>query len=530
MIRIEDYPNERRTLGRLLSDQAERLGDKVFLQHERGAMTYAEMNGIASRAANSLRAGGIAKGDKVAVMLPNCPEYIAMQFAVARAGAVQVPVNVELTPELFAYAIDHCDAKALIVDHAFLPALQTMMERLGKLRHVFVRGRPAGPFHAYEELLASDDAPFDSGVAWHDPVAIFYTSGTTGVSKGVVLPHNHHFDFGCTLVQCSRAGPGDVWYVCLPYYHGLAQFMSTVPAMLSGGGVALAERFSASRFWSDVRKYRATIAWLVYTMAPFLLKQPERPDDADNPLRVYYTVGIAASLVEPLEKRFGVNVVQMLGSTEQGPIAYTPYDRKKHGAVGVVNTRDFEVRIVNELDEELPTGSVGEYVTRAKRPFVRMTEYYKMPEATAAATRNLWLHSGDAARLDEESWIYFEGRLKDSIRRGGENVSAFELEAIAGTHNAVEECAALAIPSEVGEDEIKLCIVRNGAAALDFVEFHAFCRRKMPKYMVPRYLEIVPELPKTGTGKVEKVKLQKLGLTAGTWDAASGGYVKARSA
>jgi len=365
-------------------------------------------------------------------------------------------------------------------------------------------------------------------VQWHDPVAIFYTSGTTGASKGVVLPHNHHFDFGCGLVQCARAGADDVWYVCSPYYHGLAQYMATMPALLAGGGVALAERFSASRFWTDIRRYRASVAWLVYTMAPILLRQPEQADDADNPLRVYYTVGIADSLIGPLEKRFGVNVIQMLGSTEQGMIAYTPYDRKKPGAVGVVNSRDYEVKIVDEFDEELPVGSVGEYVSRAKRPFIRMTEYYRMPEATLAAWRNLWLHSGDAARVDEEGWISFEGRLKDSIRRGGENISAFELEALAGTHPALEECAAFAVPSELGEDEIKLCIVAAAGREVDLAAFHAFCVQKMPKFMVPRYLEVVQAIPKTGTGKVEKVKLQKLGLTPRTWDALTGAPCAAR--
>ena len=516
-MKIEDFPKERRSLGRLLGDQARRFGSKVFLQHDGGTMTYAELDRATNRVANALRAAGVAKGDKVAVMLPNCPEYIVMQFAVAKAGAVQVPLNNDFTPALIESTLANCDAEVLVVDETFLPKIEPARR---KLKHVFVRGRN------YADLLAADDSAFDPGVAWHDPVAIFYTSGTTGVSKGVVLPHNHHFDFGCTLVQCSRAGPEDVWYVCLPYYHGLAQFMSTVPAMLAGGGVALAERFSASRFWSDIRRYRATVAWMVYTMAPILLKQPERADDADNPLRVYYTVGMAASLVEPLEKRFGVNVIQMLGSTEQGPVAYAPYDRKKYGAVGVINTRDFEVRIVDEFDEELPVGSVGEYVSRAKRPFVRMIEYYKMPEATAAATRNLWLHSGDAARVDEEGWIYFEGRLKDSIRRGGENISAFELEAIAATHPAIEECAAVAVPSELGEDEIKLCLVASSAAPFDFEAFHAFCLQKMPNYMVPRYLEVVPSLPKTGTGKVEKVKLQKLGLTQATWDATTRAFAK----
>lgn len=522
-MRIEDFPKERRTVGGLLAEQAARLGDKIFLQHANGRLTYGELDRATWRAANALRAAGVAKGDKVAVMLPNCPEFVVMQFAVAKAGAVQVPVNHELTPELLAFTLESCDAEVLVIDERFLPRLEASGRRL---KHVFVRGRERGPFRAYEELVQASEAAFDAGATWHEPVAIFYTSGTTGVSKGVVLPHNHHFDFGCTLVQCARAGAEDIWYVCSPYYHGLAQFMSTIPALLSGAGVALAERFSAGRFWEDIRKYRASVAWMVYTMAPILLKQPEHPRDADNPLRVYYTVGIADSLIEPLEKRFGVRVLQMMGSTEQGPVAYTPYDRNKPGAVGVVNTRDFELRIVDEFDQELPAGAVGEYVSRAKRPFVRMTEYYKNPGATLASMRNLWLHSGDAARIDEEGWVYFEGRLKDSIRRGGENISAFELEALAGTHPAVDECAAFALPSELGEDEIKLCLVAARGQALDFAEFHEFCRRKMPRYMVPRYLEAVDAIPKTGTGKVEKVKLQKLGLTPRTWDASRGTFVK----
>ena len=253
-------------------------------------------------------------------------------------------------------------------------------------------------------------------------------------------------------------------------------------------------------------------------MTPILLKQPQKSDDADNPLRVYCTIGIAPSLVDTFEQRFGVNSLDMFGSTEQGAIAFTPYDRKKYAAVGPINTRDYEVKIVDEFDEELPPNTVGEYVSRAKKPFLRMMEYYKMPEETVKAFRNLWLHSGDLARIDEDGWIYFEGRAKDSIRKGGENISAFELEAVAGSYEHVEECAVVPVSSDLGEDEIKIYLVPIQKSSLDIRSFMAFCEEKMPKFMVPRYFEVIDSLPKTGTGKVEKAELKRRKLTGKTWD------------
>jgi crotonobetaine/carnitine-CoA ligase len=534
---IKEYTNEKRTLGYILNDKAEKLRDKVFIYYEDKAVTYEELNNTTNIIANTfIHKFDVKKGDKISVMLPNCPDSVFMQFGIPKTGAIQVPINTELTSVLFEYTINNCDADILIIDDKFFPKFSSISSQLRHLKKVFVKANKFEKekyrlcknidIFSYEELFDSSDRIPDIDVNWYDPVAIFYTSGTTGVSKGIVLPHNHHYDFGHTIAEWARLGPKDIFYICLPFYHGLAQYMSVMPALLAEGSIAIAERFSASGFWNDIRRYNATAVFVIYTVVPILLKQPEREDDSNNPLRVCCTIGFAPSTVDTFQKRFGVNMLDMFGSTEQGGIAFTPYDKKKYGASGPINTRDYEVKIVNEYDEELPIGSIGEYVSRAKKPFIRMIEYYGMSEETVKATRNLWLHSGDAARIDEEGWIYFEGRLKDSIRRGGENISAFELESLAGSYDKVHECAAIPIGSELGEDEIKLYVVPTKGEPFDLQAFEMFCEEKMPRYMIPRYIEIVENIQKTGTGKVEKVKLQKQGLTINTWDIKINGYVR----
>lgn len=534
---IKGYPREQRTLGYILDDKAQKLADKVFIYYKDQTVTYGELSETSNRFANTLISDiGVKKGDKVGVMFPNGPDYVLLQFSIAKTGAIQVPVNTELKQELLSYQVNFCDAEVLIVDEKYFPLLQSISSTLKNVKRVLIKTPefkrekftlPKGiDILPYAKLFAGAQTTPGVDINWYDPVAIFFTSGTTGPPKGVVMPHNHHYDMPRTLCECWRLGPEDIVYIWSPFYHGIAQYSSVQPAMLAEGAVAIADRFSASGFWSDIRKYRATAILAVYTMAPILLKQLERGDDAENPLRVYCTIGIAPSIVDTFEKRFGVNVLQIFGSTEHGVVAYTPYGKKKFGAVGPINARDFEVKIVDEHDQELPAGRVGEYVSRAKEPFVRMIEYYKMPEETIKYFRNLWQHSGDLARMDEEGWIYFEGRAKDSIRRRGENISAFDVETVAGFYGEVRECAAIPISGEFGEDEIKVIVVPKGDEPFDLQSFIKFCEEKMPKYMVPRYVEVTDSLPKTGTGKVEKVKLKAQGLTVSTWDKEIGDFVE----
>ena len=532
---MKTYEHNDRVMSCILDDKARTIGSKVFVTHGEERVTYEALSHGASRIANFLiRELGVKKQDKVAVILPNCVDYFYAQFGIAKAGAVMVPINVLAKLDLLTHFLNNSDAHVVIIDHEFLPLLRSIDRTIPKVKSLIVRGPGFKPeiFTAdfrlipFRELFSAPSTPLECRAEWYDPVDIFYTSGTTGVSKGVVLSHNHHYTFGLAIATYSRVGPNDVMYICLPLYHGMGSYMSIMPMLLTGGSIALGDRFSASRWLAEIRQYGATVTWAVYSMAPILIKQPERADDADNPLRVYLFSGMPPDIVDPFESRFGVKVMEQFGATESADIAHSLWDKRRRGAIGPINSEHYDIKIVNDCDVEVPVGEVGECVSRCKQPYTQMTEYYKMPEETVKAFRNRWLHSGDRCRVDEDGWIYFVGRGKDTIRRRGENISCYELETMLSACEGVLECASIPVPSSVGEDEVKVVVALREGVTMSFADIMAYCEEKMPKFMIPRYIELLPEVPKLPNEKVDKERLKKQSLNDATWDVEVGGYVK----
>jgi carnitine-CoA ligase len=290
-----------------------------------------------------------------------------------------------------------------------------------------------------------------------------------------------------------------------------------LPALVLGATAALAERFSVSRFWEQIRDFEATTFDFMGATLTMLWRQPPRPDDADNPARLAWGVPMPAWATE-FEQRFGLRLTEVYGLTESGHVVYHPVDQpRRAGACGQA-VHPYDVRIFSDDDWELPPGEVGEIVIRGLEPSVIMDGYFQMPGETLAAFRDLWFHTGDMARRDEDGYFYFAGRKKDAIRRRGENISAFEIEEILSAHPAVLEAAAVGVPSELTEEEVKACVVLRPGATVPPTELHAYCRERMAKFMVPRYIELMDSLPKTPTEKVEKHRLSEAGVTPTTWD------------
>ena len=355
-------------------------------------------------------------------------------------------------------------------------------------------------------VMEAPDTEPAVAIAPTDPLAISFTSGTTGPSKGVLACHEHVLTFAEDWIKACHYKAGQAIFSCLPLFHAIAAWLGVVPALIAGGRIAIAPRFSASSFWDEVRAAKADVAHGIFSMVPILLKQPERPEDRDQPARLFYL----GQHSDAFEQRFNCRVVEVYGATETGIVTVTPSDeRARPGSCGKPNLDTFDVIIANECDEPVGVGEVGEILVRPRRPFVMLRGYYNAPEATLEAFRNLWFHTGDNARADADGYLYFVDRKKDSIRRRGENISSWEVEVVLNRHPAVLESAVIAVPSELGEDEVKAVVVLKGDAKATAAELWTFCEANMPRFWVPRLIEFRPHMPKTPNQKIQKYLLRK---------------------
>jgi len=495
------------------------------LKFRQGTLSFGEVEQMAARLAHGLAEHGVVQHDHVAVMLPNCADFLYIIFALARLGAVAVPINTDYKGDLLRHVVVSSDATMLVVDEPFVERVAEVEKEFPELRAVVVRTDRGvdrslqTPTLPLTDLLGKPDEGLRAPVRFSDLQAIMYTSGTTGPSKGVMVPHALALTCALDSMKFMTHQPDETIYCPLPLYHAAGLWDGMMMALLAGSPIAVVERFSASRFWDDVCAFGATQAMGVFDMIPILLNRPLSPDDRNHPLRRFYMGKTVLDV--PLFERFGVHAVETYTSTEVGIGTASPFGEWRMGSCGVTNSERHEVTIVDEADREVGPWEPGEIVLRPKQPYVITTGYYNYPQVTAETFRNLWFHTGDRAYRDEDGYFYFVDRIKDAIRRGGENISAFELEQSVNAHPAVLESAAFGVPSELEEEEVKVAVVLQPRADLDPAELAAYCRDRLPRFMVPRYIEFVDELPRTGTGKIAKHVLRKEGdggITDRTWD------------
>ncbi len=524
------------TLDQVLRHHAEHRPDAVCLDtpEEGASWTYREALAFSERVASGLHRAGAVAGDRVVIMAANSSRFVKTWWGTAVGALVEVPINTNYEGEFLRHQLEVAQARFAVVDDALVERWVAVGDHARGIEKFWVIDTGAGIAdksvallreHGWEaapwdELEASDTIELPRARP-QDLGAIFYTSGTTGPSKGVAMPHSQLYFFAQIVVSLTRLTPGDVYLTTTPLFHGNATFMAVYPVIVAGGRAVVRSKFSASRWIDHVRDSGVTVTNFVGVMMDFAWKQQARTDDRDNQLRCVYAAPTASTIVEQFKERYGIEAfVDAFGLTETCAPIMSPYGvPRPDGAAGLQNKEWFDVRLVDpETDREVEVGEVGELVVRPVQPWTCSMGYYNMPEKTVEAWRNLWFHTGDALRQDEDGWFYFIDRYKDALRRRGENISSYEVEQAVLGHPAVVECAVIGVPADVeaGEDEVLATVVTS--ETVDPAEILTWCEGRIPAFAIPRFVRVVEALPKTPSEKVRKAALRETGVTSDTYD------------
>ena len=522
------------SLGEFLQTVVSANPDQVFVEIAGQQITYADFYRRCRAAAGMFRQLGIGHGDRVALFLPNVPEVLYSWFGLALLGGIAVTINTAYRRDETAFILNNAEATALVAHDTLLDVAAQAADIAPCVQHRLAVASddtqaPAG-WHSYGELLAAAP-PIDAlpAVAPTDISMLQYTSGTTGNPKGVMVTHQMYVAAGQGFALWTQATPADRFFTCLPYFHANAQYYSTMGALAAGATLVVQERFSASRFWQQVRAARATIVNFIGMMMPVLAKNPPQPDDADNTVRLFYgSPAFAPEFLADFERRFGTDIIVGFGMTETcyGTIESIGGERRPNSSGQPRRHPDpaFEnaVRIVNDHGQPVPNGQPGEITIRNP---ATMAGYWRNPAETAAALRDGWLFTGDLGWLDDAGYLYFVDRKKDVIRRRGENISSQEVEDVIKRHESVLDCAIIAVPSELGEDEMKAYVTPRPGATVAPAEVIYWCAGHLAYFKVPRYIEVRAELPRTPSLRVRKdvLRQERADLTAGCFDREAAG-------
>lgn len=495
----------------ILEKHAEHIPEKECIVFEDGEKwTYKKALAEAYRSANALSQLGIKRGDRVMIFLPNGKDWILAWWGATILGAIFVPINTSYKGEMLRHNCMDAQTRYII----------TTPDLVERLKYVGLDLDPIDP--SIFSKGSSDPPQLDSPLEPWDVHAILYTSGTTGPSKGVLVPFFKTY-FDVYFFWEKRGTQEDTMLVDLPLFH-VGPFQQAYSILTIGGRMLLREVFSGSRYWDLIRDHGVTMALMVGTVPAFLERSDPKPNDADNPLRVAFC-GPMVSDPAAFKERFGIkDLFSMFGQTETCDTFMTEEEIIYPKSCGKV-VKGVQVRLVDDHDIPVPTGQVGELIVRNELPWAMNIGYFNRPEETAKAWRNGWFHTGDMCRCDEEGNYFYVDRKKDAIRRRGENISSFEVEREVMNYPDVKEAACVATPGEFGEDEVKVFIIPREGSQIDPVKLIEYLIPRMPYYMIPRYVEVLPDFPKTANMKVKKVELRARGNSLETWDREAAGIV-----
>jgi crotonobetaine/carnitine-CoA ligase len=529
------------TVGECIRARAAAFPDRIAIDMVgEGRETYAECLAASLQLARGLMAAGVRQNDTVVVMAPNCLTSIHAWLGINLAGATEVTINIAYRGRLLEHAINISGARVVIAATEFLSVLRDSEDALPKLEQIIVfdpagaRASPERPSFGRIRLLSLDEVlahPSDADlptVRMSDIASVIYTSGTTGPAKGIMMPHAQVCGLAKQSIDGLRLGEDDAFYCFHPLFHMAGKFMAVFAMLMAGGRIILDRTFKAELWVDRIREYGATVGLAHGPMVEMIYAQPERREDSDHGVRRLLSAPFPKAIAESFEARFNLRGIEVWGMTEINIGTWRPYDEPlRLGSCGRISEEWVELRVIDpQTDKELPVGEAGELVIRPKNPFVFMSGYIGMPEKTLEAWRNLWFHTGDIGYLDSEGYCYFVDRLGDRIRRRAENISSYDIEAAAGAHPAVAEAAAVGIASEFeADDEIKICLVLKPDVTVAEGDMLRHLAATLPHYMVPRYIEFMPALPRTPTNKVKKAELRQRGASPQTWDRKQAGIV-----
>ena len=512
------------SIGEFFKEAVERNATSVFIEISGQKVTYQECFDRSLRTASMFKTLGIAKGDRVALFLPNCPEFLYCWFGLSMIGAVSVPINTAYKRDETFYILDNAEASALVAHQSLLtvagPASEIANKLISKLYVLdenvddqLTTTHLNGWRDFYECWNSQPPADIDDTVLPDDISMLVYTSGTTGNPKGVQVTHLMYVAAGQGFAYWTDATSSDRFFTCLPYFHANAQYYSTMGTMAAGATLIVESRFSASRFWAQVKESRATVVNFIGMMMPVLSKQPLSDDDRDNRVRLFYgSPAFSKEFLEAFQHRFGTEVIVGFGMTETcyGTIESLGESRRSNSS-GLPRRHPNEafenlLKIADDLGNALPTGQIGEI--SIKNPAIT-PGYWRNEEQSRLSLRDGWLYTGDLGWLDDDGYLYFIDRKKDVIRRRGENISSQEVEDVIKRHTSVLDCAVIAVPSELGEDEVKAYVLPRDGIELEAEEIVYWCADNLAYFKVPRYIELREDLPRTPSLRVRKDVLRQ---------------------